>query len=76
MKRQTNPDDPAFSRPYAESLSGSFSVEEPGLSKREHFAALAMQGLCVDGGSPKEITACAVHIADALIAELNKESKT
>lgn len=47
-----------------------------GLTKREYFAAMAMQGLLADprcDGTVERITARAVDAADALIAELNKE---
>lgn len=53
-----------------------------GLTKREYFAAMAMQGLCVpcipgshNANSPGESQAkaiMAVRIADALVEELNK----
>lgn len=51
-----------------------------GLSKREYFAAMAMQGICANSipGSHhmSQATAMdAVDYADALIAELNKEKK-
>ena len=50
-----------------------------GLTKREHFAGLAMQGLITLTGSfgaDEEITArrC-LKMADALLAELDKEDK-
>lgn len=51
-----------------------------GLSKREYFAAMAMQGLCANeqwyknsNGNPEWYSNKAVEIADALITELNKE---
>lgn len=59
-----------------------------GLSKREYFAALAMQGLIAQANNnsfndrytvndgwihPDTIATCAVEIADALIEQLNKE---
>lgn len=48
-----------------------------GLTKREHFASMAMQGLISDQtylrpNNGVEIAQRAVEIADALIAELNK----
>lgn len=48
-----------------------------GLTKREYFAALAMQSFCSTyNGSRLEILAKdAVNAADALIEELNKERK-
>ncbi|MGZ3686652.1 MAG: hypothetical protein ACXWPM_00715 [Bdellovibrionota bacterium] len=50
-----------------------------GLTKRELFAAMAMQGIVtndhVDGvGDPERHAKLAVHHADALLAELAKES--
>ena len=49
----------------------------PGLSKREYFASLAMQGLCANaeiGTDPERTIAwLAVRQADALIEALNKE---
>lgn len=54
--------------------------EYEGLTKREYFAALAMQGLAPIGvgtfsWDPNNIAAMAVKNADALIEELNKEKK-
>ncbi len=47
------------------------------LTKRELFAAMAMQGLLADSAisaSYEEISESAVGHADALIAEINKET--
>ena len=59
--------------------------DDYGLTKREHFAAMAMQGLMANPAYPEMVasgvkldatfTAEAVAFADALIAELNKERK-
>lgn len=52
-----------------------------GLTKREHFAGLAMQGYCggeytAQRGMPVEnIAKWAVQMADELLAELDKEDK-
>lgn len=44
-----------------------------GLTIRQHFAAMAMQGRCVDPKtSIEDLAKEAVRIADALINELNK----
>lgn len=44
-----------------------------GLTKREYFAAMALQGLLTRGsGTFDDYAACAVQAADDLIAELNK----
>jgi hypothetical protein len=46
-----------------------------GLTKREYFAAMAMQGACATGHSwETNIASFAVKMADALITELNSES--
>ena len=48
-----------------------------GLTKREYFAGLAMRGMCADSklDDTESIVRSAVHIADTLIEELNKETK-
>lgn len=46
------------------------------LTKREYFAAAAMNGCCVsDRWSPEDCSEFAVRAADALIAELNKTTE-
>jgi len=50
-----------------------------GMNLRQHYAGLAMQGLCAERhcsdtqGNPESIANLAVACADALIAELNKD---
>lgn len=48
----------------------------PGLTKREYFAAMALQGLCANAmfaeGKPSTLSATAVNVADALIKALNQ----
>ena len=73
---------------WVENKNG-FSIEgtDPGLTKREYFAAMAMQGLCAtdmlrsrelhkqlgdENLATKAIAISAVDIADALITALNK----
>ncbi len=69
----TNPDDP---------INPPLNGDGYGLTKREHFAALAMQGLMASPRNPggvgpndtitsKLITTLACQCADALIAALN-----
>lgn len=52
------------------------TIKHGGLTKREHFAALAMQGYCSAGstGMPNKLALAemSVELADALINELNK----
>lgn len=74
MSHVTQPDDPV-------NLSSSFDdfgdiVISLGLTKREYFAAMAMQGMlsryiCTDA-SCEEFALWAVEAADQLIARLNK----
>ena len=51
-----------------------FNGPELGLTKREYFAAMALQGLCAKYGSAvyKESPANALFMADALLKELEK----
>lgn len=48
--------------------------EMHGLTKREYFAAMAMQGIVSDlpGAEPSKIAITAVLIADSLLLELSK----
>jgi hypothetical protein len=45
-----------------------------GLTKREYFAGLAMQGLCANGTDPEDLAKISVEYADALLKELEDES--
>lgn len=59
-------------------LPASYEVQQhSGLTKRELFAAMAMQGLCVDTGTAgmklDALAAQSVELADSLLAELAKE---
>jgi hypothetical protein len=49
------------------------NVLEFGLTKREYFAALAMQANADNDATPEEIAEEAVRQADALINALNKQ---
>lgn len=48
-------------------------TDQHGLTKREYFAAMAMQGMLSDPERYGVIAKGAVKFADALIKELNKE---
>lgn len=74
-------DEPAF--PVPETAVGGQRMRG-GLSKREYFAAMAMQGMLANPEinkrarkngvySPREYARWAVDSADALLAELEKE---
>lgn len=63
---------------HQDSYTGKLYEDKQGLTIRQHFAAMAMQGFCshygisVTGqGFEVEASRRAVQIADALIAELN-----
>lgn len=68
----TNPNEPAFSRAaFYHPDCGSVPAQE-GLTKREYFAAMAMQGLLASGNKFTRATIAvdSVQMADALIAML------
>jgi len=56
----------------------AFSNDQYSLTKRELFAAMAMQGMCADPANNqinKQIAVWSVEMADSLIEELNKCEK-
>lgn len=77
---KTNPNDPinaALDTNYREGVP-SLELRYEGLTKREYFAAIAMQGHLSSMPSgvidkPEYVAIKSVAYADALIAELNKE---
>ena len=82
---KTNPNEPAVGYGYC-SADGNNVADCPGLSKREHFAAMAMQGILASQTKMRSIGATntltsnefniaieSIALADALIIELNKE---
>ena len=73
-----NADKEAFPRA---GFSGPMGYSKPvsGLTKREYFAAMAMQGLCANSiagshNKPNNLAIDAVMYADALLKELEKRS--
>lgn len=71
---KTTGDDSAFGFNTTDLINGTHERVNSGLTKREYFAAIAMQGLSAHYGlvkNPHE----AIELADALIAELNKDVK-
>lgn len=73
----TNGDDSIFIAKGV-TLDGIGYINKQGLTKRELFAAMMLQGLCANesqwGNSTLNgLAGLAVEQADALIAELNKE---
>lgn len=77
---KTNPNDAIntfkgdeYTTPDGYTTSNYFNL---GLTKREIFAAMALQGLCADPESRRDsIPGTAVKLADALIEALNKEKE-
>ncbi len=81
----TEPNSPAFAKAAFYHPDGGIDHPQEGLTKREYFAAIAMQGLLtrvpkrenyqVDLGilESQRIAAESVIMADKLIEELNKE---
>jgi hypothetical protein len=73
----TNGNDEAFARPCGSIQSEDYDTGAPGMSKREYFAAMAMQGMMgrdvYDAGqaTPAQRASLACIEADALIAALN-----
>lgn len=76
-KHQTNPKDFAFSKSAFYHPDGTFDLPEEGLTKREYFAAMAMQGiLAANNKSNVNLThvgEASVMAADELINALNKQ---
>ena len=65
-------EEPAFSIPESICPDGNINLmREPGLSKREYFAAAAMQGYLAEGSyTRQEVAIRSVEIADAVIQRL------
>ena len=72
-----NGNEPAFSKAaFYDRTSGCYDRSQEGLSKREYFAALAMQGLLsnpgqIDTTDFEWVATHAVGYTDALIEQLN-----
>ena len=65
---KTNPDEPIH--PVVRPISSLYHTT--GLTKREYFAAIALQGLLANHGDYMYSVISAVEFADDLIEELNK----
>jgi hypothetical protein len=70
----THKDDAAFSRSatYNEHTY-TINSAQYGLTKREYFAAMAMQGVLASPFEYDDVAKAALNFADNLIKELNKE---
>lgn len=80
MSNKPNDGGPAFARAAGpEPRVNEFHEYQDGLSKRELFAAMAMQGMFsamsreADWPPPENVAPLAVGFADALLAELAKK---
>ena len=69
-----NADFPAM--PYTFDIGGGFRKVSPGLTKREYFAGLAMQGLIAHGYGLIQGPELAVEYADALLKELEQTGQS
>lgn len=66
--------------PFSIEIDKDCTYNYYGLTKRELFAAMAMQGILANseriGGKDQELTQYSVMLSDALINELNKQNET
>ena len=71
---ETKSNEPAFSKPAFYHPDGAIDLPNNGLTKREYFAAMALQGMLAKYGSDYQVQNAkeAIYWADALIEELNK----
>lgn len=73
MKNENQPIYPDPMRGAEQSFSNQSPHELPmGLTKREYFTGLAMQGMAMSGLKFEDIAHDAVKMADAVLAELEK----
>jgi len=74
---KTCPNDPAGALPASQYLNEAVPGY-PGLTKREYFAARAMQGLLASARTAPwywdEVAGHAVRVADELVSKLNKQA--
>jgi hypothetical protein len=76
MKNADLPAMPFTEEPYPiDAINTNYGAVATGLTKREYFAVLAMQGLCAHSGdyyTGTDLAQDAVMYADALLAELER----
>lgn len=67
---------PAFPQSWDPNMGDGLQGGSPGLTKREYFAAIAMQGYIANinsfSASQSEIIKESIYVADALLAELER----
>jgi hypothetical protein len=75
---KTSPNESAFSKAAFYHPDGGIDTPQSGLTIREYFAAVALQGILANpqsySSAPTQIAKYAVDQADLLIDELNKET--
>ena len=64
-----------YSLPLIEDNEGIFEIKNPGLTKREYFAGLAMQGLLAsnNGQTTKYLVKKAIESTDELLKQLENK---
>ncbi len=67
----TKGDECAFAIPAFETPKTVWNRPQYGLTKREYFAAMAMQGLLASNNSSLDLAKISVNMANYLIKELN-----
>ena len=76
MAQKTDPNEGAFSKAEFYHSEHGIDFAQMGLTKREYFAAMAMQGISANvsltGSSFEKIAEWSVKQAEALIEALNK----
>lgn len=71
----TNGNEPAFSKAAFYHPDGGIDSPQEGLTKREYFAAMAMQGMLANTTTQYlTLPSYAVQMADALIEQLNQKT--
>ena len=70
----TQPNEPTFAKAAFYHPDGGVDSPQQGLTKREYFASMALQGLLANEREVSYIAKKAVDYADALIKQLNEQS--
>ena len=76
---KTNGNDRAFATAEVQNLDGSWTLASEGLTKKEYFAAMAMQGIVGSALDADDLAGLwaknAVKCAEALITALNESEQ-
>jgi hypothetical protein len=68
-----NANQPAFPQDWFE--NGDVQPQSIGLTKREYFSAMAMQGILANNMLWENVSELSVNFADDLLSELEKDPK-